>query len=231
MGIAPSPTIDSRSETGRSIDEGSKAIAGLVMSADDIVKATGTAAFSRGPDGTITSWNAAAELLLSIPAEKAVGRRCYEVINGLDVFGNDFCGESCNCWRMAATNRPIHPYRLVVSDASGRRLGLRVSILLTDGSTGLDLVHLIQLAADCGNAVDANEPDARAPREYARAGLTQRELEVLRHLAQGYSTKETAQMLKISPITVRNHISRCLQKLDAHSRLEAVAVGRRLDLV
>ncbi|MEN8162954.1 MAG: LuxR C-terminal-related transcriptional regulator [Acidobacteriota bacterium] len=34
-----------------------------------------------------------------------------------------------------------------------------------------------------------------------------------------------------SPTTVRNHISRCLHKLDAHSRVEAVGVARRLDLV
>jgi len=203
------------------------------MLAEDIVKATGTAAFLRGPDGTIKAWNAAAELLMSIPADKVIGRRCHEVIKGLDVFGNDFCGESCNCRRMAVANRPIHPYRLIVMSATGRRLELRVSILPTRGSTGSELVHLIELATDSSNAaVDSSElENGCAAREYARAGLTPRELEILFHLAQGYSTRETAHRLAICTTTVRNHISRCLQKLGAHSRLEAVAVGRRLDLV
>ncbi|MCK5379569.1 MAG: response regulator transcription factor, partial [Acidobacteria bacterium] len=47
----------------------------------------------------------------------------------------------------------------------------------------------------------------------------------------GYGTEEIADRLMISPNTVRSHISQCLQKLDAHSRVEAVGVARRLDLV
>ena len=204
-----------------------------MMLAEDIVKATGTAAFSRGPDGTITAWNAAAEMLTSVPAFEAIGRRCHEVIKGLDVFGNDFCGESCNSWRMAAANRLIHPYRLIMTNATGSRLALRVSILTARGPGGPELVHLVEFAAERSDAnVESSEPENnRAAREYARAGLTLRELEVLRHLAEGHSTKETARRLEISTTTVRNHVSRCLQKLDAHSRVEAVAVGRRLDLV
>ena len=203
------------------------------MKAEDIVMCTGAAAFSRAPDGTITAWNKAAELLMMVPAKSAVGRRCHEVIKGRDVFDNDFCCESCACWRMAAANQRIHPFRLVVSNPDDRRIELKVSILAAGGSIGPELVHLIDLVAENGDvAVLSGELDAGlSPIEFARAGLTRRELEVLRHLAQGYSTAETARRMKISTTTVRNHVSRCLQKLDAHSRIEAVAKGRRLDLV
>lgn len=211
----------------------SKSVAGAGMMAEDIVEATGTAAFSRGPDGTITSWNGAAEELMSIPAEHVIGRRCNEVIKGVDVFGNDFCGELCNCWRMATSNRLIHPFRLTVTSGDGSRVGLRVSVLPARGASGQELVHLIIVARNgLENTLGSTElEDSRSEIEHARALLTPRELEVLRYLAHGCSTEETAQRLEISTTTVRNHISRSLQKLDAHSRLEAVAIGRRLNLV
>jgi DNA-binding CsgD family transcriptional regulator len=53
---------------------------------------------------------------------------------------------------------------------------------------------------------------------------------VLGHLADGHTTREIATLLSITVPTVRNHIDHILHKLHAHSRLEAVAVSRRLGL-
>jgi DNA-binding NarL/FixJ family response regulator len=61
--------------------------------------------------------------------------------------------------------------------------------------------------------------------------LTQRELEVLRLLASGASTKDAADALGISTATLRAHIQAILRKLGAHSRLEAVAEAARLGLI
>ncbi|MFG2196702.1 DNA-binding response regulator [Streptomyces sp. NPDC048639] len=52
--------------------------------------------------------------------------------------------------------------------------------------------------------------------------LTSREQEVLRHLAEGMSTAETAVRLRVSPATVKSHVSHALTKLGARNRLEAV---------
>ena len=60
--------------------------------------------------------------------------------------------------------------------------------------------------------------------------LTPRERQVLNHLADGHTTREIATLLSISVPTVRSHIEHILHKLHAHSRLEAVAVSRRLGL-
>lgn len=57
------------------------------------------------------------------------------------------------------------------------------------------------------------------------SSLTPRELDVLRLLADGLSTKAIADDLHLSVNTIRNHISKLLAKLDAHSRLDAVRVG------
>ncbi|WP_055494383.1 response regulator transcription factor [Streptomyces sp. TP-A0356] len=52
--------------------------------------------------------------------------------------------------------------------------------------------------------------------------LTSREQEVLRNLAEGMSTAETAVRLRVSPATVKSHVSHALTKLGARNRLEAV---------
>jgi len=61
--------------------------------------------------------------------------------------------------------------------------------------------------------------------------LTARELEVLRLLAAGRSTTEIAAQLFLSVHTVRNHIANLLSKLQAKSRLEAVAIALRQGIV
>jgi DNA-binding NarL/FixJ family response regulator len=61
--------------------------------------------------------------------------------------------------------------------------------------------------------------------------LSEREREVLTLLAEGLATKAIAEQLYLSVHTVRNHIQRILMKLDAHSKLEAVAVALREGIV
>jgi DNA-binding CsgD family transcriptional regulator len=59
---------------------------------------------------------------------------------------------------------------------------------------------------------------------------TERELQVLALLAEGLTNPQIAERLFLSPKTVGIHVSRLLDKLDAHTRGEAVAVARRRGL-
>lgn len=61
--------------------------------------------------------------------------------------------------------------------------------------------------------------------------LTQRELDVLRLLVEGMSGDDIGERLHVSVNTVRNHTQNILEKLDAHSKLEAVTKALRLGLV
>lgn len=61
--------------------------------------------------------------------------------------------------------------------------------------------------------------------------LTRREIEVLKLLAEGMSTREVAGKLHLSIHTVRKHVSNIATKLKAHSKLEAVSKAIRLGIV
>jgi PAS domain S-box-containing protein len=67
----------------------------------------------------------------------------------------------------------------------------------------------------------------KAPAPAPHEKLTPRQNEVLHLLAKGHSTPQIANELSISVETARNHVRRMLRSLDAHSRLEAVAVAHR----
>jgi DNA-binding NarL/FixJ family response regulator len=74
-------------------------------------------------------------------------------------------------------------------------------------------------------------PPGRATEaKVASETLTPRELDVLRHLAEGLNQGEIAERLVISPKTVATHIQHILAKLGVHSRAEAVAAAHRLGL-
>jgi DNA-binding NarL/FixJ family response regulator/tetratricopeptide (TPR) repeat protein len=68
------------------------------------------------------------------------------------------------------------------------------------------------------------------PAERTLAGLTPRELEVLRLLVEGRSNRQIADQLFISGKTASVHVTNLLAKLGVHSRLEAAATARRLGL-
>jgi DNA-binding NarL/FixJ family response regulator len=61
--------------------------------------------------------------------------------------------------------------------------------------------------------------------------LSEREIEVLRILAQGFTTAQTASELVISENTVKTHVRHILNKLEVGNRAEAVAKATQLGLI
>ncbi len=64
-----------------------------------------------------------------------------------------------------------------------------------------------------------------------RTLLTERELEILRLLAEALTVKQVASRLRISPRTVESHIAKLYRKLGARNRVQAVARAKELGLV
>jgi DNA-binding NarL/FixJ family response regulator len=61
--------------------------------------------------------------------------------------------------------------------------------------------------------------------------LTPREIEVLRLVASGTSTHDIAHTLGIQDTTASNHIQHILDKLGAHTKLQAVYVAQHCGLL
>ncbi len=115
--------------------------------------------------------------------------------------------------KMLGTSRASEATGFLVSTA-GTRLAVEVSsVPLMNGERVVGVFGLIEEHPD-------NRPTAPHPH------LTPRQVEVLRLLEQGRSTKQIAAELHVSTETVRNHIRRVFRALGVHSRLEAVAAAR-----
>ena len=69
-----------------------------------------------------------------------------------------------------------------------------------------------------------------AAREEAAAGLSDREMQVLRLIANGNDNAQIAAELHISPKTVKNHISNILMKLQIENRIQAAVFAVRSGL-
>ena len=74
---------------------------------------------------------------------------------------------------------------------------------------------------------EADEP----PQQVPAPKLTEREMQVLRLVARGMNNRDIAKELFISDNTVKNHVRNILEKLQIHSRMEAVMIAVRENLI
>lgn len=186
------------------------------------------------------AWNVSACRLLGYPGEATIGNQCGELINGIDVFGNRFCGANCPVRRMARRGEAMHDFELTVRDASSRAVRVLLSTLVLPcrKADSPCIVHLLRpiregeaFGAVCRPLTSSLEPARGRQAGEGNADLTPRELEVLRLLRQGLATANVANVLGISVKTVRNHIQNSFRKLGAHNRLEALSRARRRRLL
>ena len=121
--------------------------------------------------------------------------------------------------RKVVGNESVTDAEFVVVDRNGDRLAIEVS--------SVPLLRGKRVVGVFGQVT--NEREASPLPELPH--LTPRQSEVLRMLEHGRSTRQIAQELQLSPETVRNHVRHVLQALGVHSRLEAVTLARRQQLL
>lgn len=204
-----------------------------------LVDDTADAAFAVDPTGTIVAWNRAAETLFGLKTEHVVGEPCEQIIRGSDETG-PVCGQDCSVREAAHCRHPVGNFDIQVPTPDGPKW-CNVSVLHADVANSsvpyslhvvraMDirkrmemlvrdfLLSTTQLPAD--KVKDLISSTRSSPAREVE--LTKREIEVLRLLAKGRTTESLAEQLHISRTTVNNHIQKILQKLNAHSRLEAI---------
>jgi len=212
----------------------------------DLLFGTVDGAFAVDATQRIVFWNPACEQLLKRPARMALGRRCCDVLQGCDASGESVCRPDCPVTRLARGGSSPGSFSMWVENGRDAKQCLAVSIaLMPSPSKGeWTVVHLLQRCeavptldmlegavqrrphAGGGNGGDG----ASAPAQTS-SGLTTREDEIFRLLAEGLPVAAISQRLHISPVTVRNHLQRLMVKLGVHSQRETVAYAYRHRLV
>jgi DNA-binding NarL/FixJ family response regulator len=152
-----------------------------------------------------------------------------------------------DCDGIATTEELLtrHPdTRIVVLTAStepslvGRATAAGASGFLTKNGAFGDVLNAVRTAHGGGVTVSSRllagllRSTSEESAGTARAGgLTAREREVLRLMADGHDARAIARQLGISLHTCRGYVKTVLAKLEAHSQLEAVAVATRRGLL
>jgi DNA-binding CsgD family transcriptional regulator len=205
----------------------------------DILATGQPPAFASDSRDRIVFWNQGAAELLGRRSEEVLGRRCYEAIGGRDVFGNRFCYANCPVVASLTGGDTVAGFELQVSaNGHGRRLAhvtiLRIPSVRPDLYTVVHVLSPIDPEGRLARALSASGAEpvpvagcALAADPATAPPLTAREREILQWVAAGLQNKEIAQKLDLSLATVRNHIHNILEKLEVHSKLEAVSLAFR----
>jgi DNA-binding NarL/FixJ family response regulator len=135
-------------------------------------------------------------------------------------------------WRSAAAlwGQLDSPYEQALALAAGPEEALRQSLTILEPLSARPLSAVVRHRL---RGLGARRVP-RGPRVSTRvnpAGLTAREIQVLRLLAEGHTNTELARRLSLAPKTVDHHVSAILGKLEARSRTEAVATAFGLGIV
>ena len=196
------------------------------------------AVFATDTADRIILWNKECESLLVVSARRAMGRRCYEILCGRDRFGNVYCHANCAVAFQAREkgDDPVRRFPLVVKKGDGttRRISSAMFSIPSYHRALATLVHVLKPAVEESAAAVAPVPEPLSPvagHDGDMVALTSREREVLEELSHGASTPQVARKLGIAGVTVRNHIQSILQKLEVHSKLEAVVLAHQRHLI
>jgi PAS domain S-box-containing protein len=202
------------------------------------------------PQQRIVYSNKAAKKITGFRDDEMLGSYCHDLLRGCSDRGRPICRDHCCQAAAAAGGQPVESFDMFVHTKSGgiRWLGISTMTWSTNGNgEGRGILHLfrdvtqrkererlLDQVLDAAQSLQAGEQVdtfPALPTYDLRVSLTDREYEVLSLLAEGLGTHDIALRLFISPSTTRNHIRNLLDKLQVHSRLEAVVLAYKAGLV
>jgi len=195
----------------------------------------------------IIYWNEGARKLLGYSEQEVLGKPCWRVIAGRR--GNrPWCKRNCRIHRCVMRDQlPPHHY-FEARTKKGQSLWVGVSVLIAKVEGKPIAAHLLtsvpreerlrQTVRRMQGSVQIQSMPSSGPRATAvlsqkqttgfheivdQTNLTRREVEVLKLLAEGLSTRGIASRAGISYFTARNHIQNGLRKIGLSSRAQAVS--------
>ncbi len=215
-----------------------------------LLEGTADGAFVVGKDRRILYWNQAAEGILGYSSQEVVGQTCYDVFGGQDNKDVGICRHHCPIVAACRMQKPTPNYDACCRTKSGDLRWINVSTLVfhtfgedahlmvvylfRDNTKNKQNERFVRQVIDATRQlqdISAIDDHRTAETPAAASDLTDREFEILNLLANGLGTRNIAQVLCVSPATVRNHIQSILRKLGAHSRLQAVIHALKQGLI
>jgi LuxR family maltose regulon positive regulatory protein len=155
-----------------------------------------------------------------------------QILRALALRGDDPSSAVQTLARAVTLGAPQRHVRLFV-DEGAPMAALLADLVSTTATDDVDR-RVLDDIADLIRAVE-REPNAARADDTARqplvVPLTERELEVLAHLATGKANREIAGELYVSLNTIKKHMTHILDKLGAPNRTAAVDRARALDLL
>jgi PAS domain S-box-containing protein len=177
----------------------------------------------------IVFWNKALQQLLGFGYDDVAGRSCASILAGSDDFGNRYCSDACPIVSIASRGDSVRQFRLRTKTKDQSTVMLELSVLkfVLRAENQILLVHIVRPAEPVmtESAPPARTTDARLHK------LTRREIEILTLLTSGQKTRDIAKRLGIAPLTARNHMQNLFEKLEVHSRSEAVSFAYRMHVL
>jgi len=212
-----------------------------------LLENTADAAYTVGTDGTISSWNHAAELLFGYDAKSVLNRKIDDVLKAVDVLGTEALagGTDAAARHWDGENGGIPNFDLHVRTRDGKPIHVNVSTIVFDNSrtrhrmfirlvrdvtarrTREQVLERMQEIAREMLSLTAETTDPHSPIE----ALSDQERRILKMFADGRNSTAISRELKISPQTLRNHLHHINRKLRTHNRLEAVTHAQRRGLI
>ena len=216
------------------------------LDARSIVQRSAAAAIATEADDRILYVNQPALALLGYTAKQIVGRKFSRVFRPRDVYGNRFHYDYSLIFELLERGDPLRSFEYDVLKATGAYQRAAVSVVVVVGAhrRSYELVHILwpregrrkvdEVIAHMltgSSRLDVGAIEATLARRHEDEDLTRRQREILGLLANGKSSRQVAELLHLSPETVRNHIRNILSRLGVHSRVEAVSIAHRRHLI
>jgi len=174
-------------------------------------------------------WNKPLKRRLGWTDDDVVGKAGGGVLAGCDEFGNRYCSDACPVISITHRGDAVHQFRLRTKSKDGFEKSLEISVLrfILQSSNQIVLVHVVRPVEA---VVQPTIPPQRTTDARVR-NLTPREMEILTLLTNGQSTRDIAQRLGIAPLTARKHRHNMFEKLEVHSKSEAVSFAYKMHVV
>jgi DNA-binding CsgD family transcriptional regulator len=212
-----------------------------------LLESTSDPSFAVDGSGRISAWNSAAVTYFAVTAQDAIGKPCCQIVQGSDECGV-VCTPNCSTMQAMRGHRSVGNFDLLVKTPHGQRwCNMSVLLVNTEPSgtqLAMHIAHevdfrkrielLVQkfVRSELASTTEQSGVLTRVNQSNLRdTSLSEREIEILKMIAKGASTRSVSQDLYISPSTVNNHVQHILRKLNASNRLDAVRRAEHSGLI